>query len=294
MAPPSHKEGYYQWMWADVEELGDHELAESDPFRWSDWLNAAGTIADLEAYQTSKNKARPVELMAGRDNDGPGAAPAPMNFGSIDEAIAYLSAQTTTQPPRVVEKTTKVTVHGRCPDASHLDTSEALFFMALGSALTLTLYALYCCCACTMRRICSQPAKGSDMHGLLDDDSDEESKPKLALRDERTRQPYQGVLQDSELASLLADIEEEERRMLTGPRSFAPTNREEATREVERVLNAKGAREIFGSGGSGEQRAQYRRLVRLLHPDKKAVEGQRASLALRRVVECYRALTEAK
>merc|ERR1719401_1698292 len=55
-APPSHKEGYYQWMWADeLGLLGDHGIAEADPFRWSDWLNAAGTIADLEAYQNTKN-----------------------------------------------------------------------------------------------------------------------------------------------------------------------------------------------------------------------------------------------
>jgi hypothetical protein len=301
MAPPSHKEGYYQWMWADVEELGDHELAEADPFRWSDWLNAAGTIADLEAYRNNaKNQFRPVELMTGRDNNRP------MKFGSIDEAIAYLGAQTTTQPPTVVEKTTKVTVAGQCPDVSHLDAGEALCFMALGSALTLALYALYCCCACTVRSICCHRAKGGDLRGVLDasDDSDEEtqaqSKPKFALTDGRPPQPYQGVLQDSELTALLADIEEEERRMLTGPRSFQPREsespalREEATREVERVLTAKSAREIFGTGGPGERRAQYRRLVRLLHPDKKAVEGQRASLALRRVVECYRSLSEVR
>jgi len=296
MAPPSHKEGYYQWMWADAKELGDHELAEADPFRWSDWLNAAGTIADLQAYQTTENMFRPVELMAGRDNDSPDALARPLKFGSIDEAIAYLSAQTTTQPPRVVEKTTRVTVAGGCPDASHLNAGEALFFMALGSALTLVSFALYCCCACTVRRLCCHH-KGGD---LLDaSDSDEESKPTLALTDGRTPQPYQGVLQDSDLATLLADIEEEEQRLPAGPRSLGPASptssgalREEAAREVDRVLGAKGAREIFGNDGPVERRAQYRRLVRLLHPDKKAAEGQRASLALRRVVECYRSLSD--
>ncbi|CAK0805505.1 unnamed protein product, partial [Prorocentrum cordatum] len=79
--------------------------------------------------------------------------------------------------------------------------------MALGSALTLVSFALYCCCACTVRRLCCHH-KGGD---LLDaSDSDEESKPTLALTDGRTPQPYQGVLQDSELAALLADIDEED------------------------------------------------------------------------------------
>jgi hypothetical protein len=186
-----------------------------------------------------------------------------------------------------------------------LDASKALGFMALGSALTLASCGLYCCCARTVRGTCSHPAKGGDASSVLDSSgSDEEStcvNPKLALTDGRTPQPYQGMLHDSDLAALLADIEEEERRMLTGPRSLGPASpkasgalREEATREVERVLGAKGAREIFGNEGSVERRAQYRRLVRLLHPDKKAVEGQRASLALRRVVECYRSLSEVR
>jgi hypothetical protein len=259
-----------------------------------------------------------VELVTGRDNDFLGASAMPMKFGSIDEAVAYLSAQTTTQPPplkvvetttqppKVVEKIKTITVAELCPAASHLDASEALCFMALGSALTLASYALYCCCcACKTRIVCSRPAKGRDLHGVLSDDSDsdsdEESKPKPALTDGRPPQPYQGVLQGSDLAALLADIEEEERRMLTGPRSLGPTSprtigalREEATLEVERVLSVKSAREIFGTGGSCERRAEYRRLVRLLHPDKKMVEGQRASLALRRVVECYRSSSETR
>jgi len=305
LQPPSSKEGYYQWMWADVEELGDHELAEADPFRWSDWLNAAGTIADLEAYkaQSPRNQLRPVELMKGGGSQNRGLALArPMKFGNIDEAIAYLGAQTTTPPPQVVEKTERVAVPGHCEGASALTSSEALCFMALGSALTLAAYAMYHLCACTVRRF-RHGGKG-EMQGLLNgSDSEDEAKPRLAaLTDARAPQPYGGVpvLQESELRALLADIEEEERLMLTaGPRSLRPGSqsgkaptKDEALFEVERVLSAKSAKEIFGGGGANEQRACYRRLVRLLHPDKKVVEGQRASLALRRVVECYRALAE--
>lgn len=307
--PPSNKEGYYQWMWGDVDELGDHELAEANPFRWSDWLNAAGTIADLEAYKTIESQDRPVEIARGVDIvDG---FVQPLKFGNLGEAIAYLSTQTTTQAPVVVEKTKKVVVPGKCPDAdtlSHVDELEALCFMAIGSAATIALYVVCQCCACVCRRVCCCSRKDTadnDVVGLKDKaDSDSEAmdiKPRLAITEGRAPQPYQGQFQESELRALLADIEDEELKALPGmPRPLCPGGvdeaaamRAEAAREAERVLGARGAREIFGAGSIAEQRAQYRRLVRLFHPDKKILEGQRASLALRRVVEAYRSHMEA-
>jgi len=291
-------------MWGDAKELGDHEVAEADPFRWSDWLNVVGTIADLEAYNTPANQNRAVELVKGSSKTDNMLLP--MRFGSISEAISYLSAMTTTQPPVVVEKTQKVVIPGLGAGdcASRLGNMEALGYMAAGSALTVALYVSLC----ALRRCCwGSMAKAHDEEDsarLLDrSDSDTEAaKPRLAITAGRAPQPYQGQFQENELRALLADIEEEEKLMLTGPRSFKPGGfigsasalREEALREVERVLNAKGAEDIFTASSEGERRAQYRRLVRLLHPDKKIVDGQRASLALRRVVECYRSISGGK
>jgi hypothetical protein len=233
----------------------------------------------------------------------------PLKFGSIDEAIAYLSQQTTTQAPKVVEKVHNIPVGGDCPDSAHLRSNEAIACMAIGSAITVAVFLLYQLCSCTCRRV-FRGVKRSEKETLLygsdsDDDLNKDRSTPLAITEGRQPQPYQGLgtLKESELRALLADIEEEERLMLTGPRSFSPgafgsadgtaTLRKEATQEVERVLNSKSARDIFGSGSASDQRAKYRRLVRLFHPDKKILEGERASLALRRVVEAYRSLASA-
>jgi len=137
-------------MWGDAKELGDHEVAEADPFRWSDWLNVVGTIADLEAYNTPANQNRAVELVKGSSKTDNMLLP--MRFGSISEAISYLSAMTTTQPPVVVEKTQKVVIPGLGTGdcAAQLDNMEALGYMAAGSALTVALYVSLC----ALRRCC--------------------------------------------------------------------------------------------------------------------------------------------
>merc|ERR1711972_27012 len=72
--------------------------------------------------------------------------------------------------------------------------------------------------------------------------------------------------------------------------SPSPAQKAEATKEVERIMAARDFKQIFGSGAETEQKAEYRRLARLLHPDKGFVTGQRATLALRRVVQAHNAL----
>lgn len=66
--------------------------------------------------------------------------------------------------------------------------------------------------------------------------------------------------------------------------------RAEAAHEVERILATASGSEALGGGSAGEQKREFRRLVRLLHPDKGNVSGERASLALRRIVEANRTL----
>jgi len=63
-----------------------------------------------------------------------------------------------------------------------------------------------------------------------------------------------------------------------------------AEAEVERILAISSPGDLFGSGGPNEKKREYLRLVRLLHPDKGLAAGERAHLALRRVVEAYRSL----
>jgi len=72
--------------------------------------------------------------------------------------------------------------------------------------------------------------------------------------------------------------------------SITPADRVTAEAEVERILAISNPRDLFGSGGPNEKKQEYWRLVRLLHPDKGLIDGERANLALRRVVEAYRSL----
>ena len=84
---------------------------------------------------------------------------------------------------------------------------------------------------------------------------------------------------------LLEDVE----RMEPGVAQSAPTPdpalRVEAEREVERIISARGTKDIFGGGSLVQQKSEFRRLVRMLHPDKQLVAGPRATLALRLLVE---------
>lgn len=66
--------------------------------------------------------------------------------------------------------------------------------------------------------------------------------------------------------------------------------RAEAMREVERIMAAPDKLAVLGGGAKKERTARFRKLARMLHPDKGLVEGDRASLALRRAVEAHKAL----
>lgn len=113
------------------------------------------------------------------------------------------------------------------------------------------------------------------------------------------------AFRQSELRSLLAQVEDEENAQVTSAAPRAPAagvdggvqasaqQRADADREVERVLSAPTAREVLGTGSAAERTAKFRQLVRLIHPDKGLVSGERANLALRRVVEARHELDDA-
>lgn len=111
-----------------------------------------------------------------------------------------------------------------------------------------------------------------------------------------------GISRD-ELRQLLADAERLEPGILppasapapaaaaaSEPAQPDPARRDEAEREVERILVARDARSVFGGGSAAEMRGEFRRLLRLLHPDKQLVGGPRANLALRVLVDFRRQL----
>jgi len=113
------------------------------------------------------------------------------------------------------------------------------------------------------------------------------------------------AFRQSELRSLLVQVDDEEETHVTAgaPRALVagvdggvqPSAQQcaEADREVERVLAATSARGVLGTGSPSERTAKFRRLVRLIHPDKGLVSGERANMALRRVVEARHELDDA-
>eukprot|EP00418_Pyrodinium_bahamense_P095918 CAMPEP_0179038998 /NCGR_PEP_ID=MMETSP0796-20121207/14921_1 /TAXON_ID=73915 /ORGANISM="Pyrodinium bahamense, Strain pbaha01" /LENGTH=464 /DNA_ID=CAMNT_0020735331 /DNA_START=149 /DNA_END=1543 /DNA_ORIENTATION=+ len=113
---------------------------------------------------------------------------------------------------------------------------------------------------------------------------------------QREAQPRRDAFREDELRRLLLQVEEEEpERALPALQGQAlpldPARRAEAVQEVERVLAARDLQTLFGDGSSTQRRSEFRRLVRMLHPDKGLVSGERATLALRRVVEYHATLT---
>lgn len=103
-----------------------------------------------------------------------------------------------------------------------------------------------------------------------------------------------GACREGELWCLLADLEAAapdlaQREELATPLPD-PVLRAEALRAIEQILEAPRARDIFGGGIPSEQKAEFRRLARLLHPDKGLASGERANLALRRLMEAHRSL----
>jgi len=64
---------------------------------------------------------------------------------------------------------------------------------------------------------------------------------------------------------------------------------DEAQREADRVLAAPNLHWVLGGGSSAETKQEYRRLLRLLHPDGERCSGELAS-ALQRVEEAHNVL----
>jgi len=140
--------------------------------------------------------------------------------------------------------------------------------------------------------------EGSLLCAVNDQESDEEAGVGNAAAPTGAAQDALGAPQADELRSLLAAIEAQEPDLaLPGVQSDGsqPDNemRADAAQEVERVLAAPNAQAVLGGGSSAQRRAEFRRLVRLLHPDKGLVAGERANLALRRVVEACQAAARA-
>lgn len=111
------------------------------------------------------------------------------------------------------------------------------------------------------------------------------------------------ALLNGDLRQLLSDAEQADPELFVGrssegktaqPLEPDPAQHAEAKQEMERVLSAKDASSIFGHGDAQQQNRAFRRLVRLLHPDKHLVSGPRASMALRLVLESHRSLTANK
>lgn len=157
------------------------------------------------------------------------------------------------------------------------------------------LLASFAIAALCIRKRCEQKglARTASLGGTDGEcsDSDEEDqkafKPNELPTDAFTEDEFRRILSDSE--------QDEPLLALTAPTAETawydnPASRAKAAAEVERVLAVRNSCDIFGAGTIAERKAEFRRLARLLHPDKRLVTGDRASLALRRVVEAARHL----
>jgi len=166
--------------------------------------------------------------------------------------------------------------------ASDLSASLPSTASSLGVALAATALLVVALAACLFLR-----AKGK----ALEPEDDEEEVSREASRE---------ALLNGELRQMLSDAEQADPELFAGrssrgksapPLEPDPAQRAEAEQEMERVLSAKDASGLFGHGDAQQQNKAFRRLVRLLHPDKHLVSGPRANLALRLVLESHRSLT---
>merc|ERR1712083_1029716 len=91
-------------------------------------------------------------------------------------------------------------------------------------------------------------------------------------------------MDDVEISQLLEELKDE------GPSAEALS--ETARGEVERILSVKRSssdwRFVLGGGTLFEQEREFQRLLKLLHPNEGYVSGNRAALALRRVVDAHK------
>lgn len=182
-------------------------------------------------------------------------------------------------------------VHGAV--GQHL-VAEVSKHSALASALGVASVVAITLCACAFVR--SRAAK-SQADREEDEESDGGGPPAAGAAQARTPATRDTGPRQSEIDRLVADALQMEPTLALPPpppdHSSLPNvdHRAEAAREVERILAAGDMRTIL-SGGKEQRSSEFRRLVLLLHPDKQLVSGERASLAVRRLVESYRALRD--
>lgn len=98
--------------------------------------------------------------------------------------------------------------------------------------------------------------------------------------------PESSAAELQELRQILALEDEAHAAPLAG-RAAAQAAAEE---EVERIMAAPRPAQVLRGDSVPEKRQDFRRIVRLLHPDKGLVSGPRANLALRRTIAAHGSL----
>lgn len=300
----------YSWMWGDAgTHLLGHRMAEMDPFRWSPWESKDTIIEDLEANRREENMQRPVEVK----KDGQSK----VTFANLDQAISYLEGQKNIAGQDVgldpVPVPAPMPVQAPSPSlgASNGDglgsgnSAESRVYLTDSTVhLLLTALVLIALTVCGCLGFFFLKGKMGAGQGIGDEDhSDDEamtdtsplkasSAPLQAMGPDAAqacRGAGKGASMDAALQRLLDDVQKEEGNAALLDSPASPSSKKEAVQEVERILATRDMRALLGDGTVVEQKLEFRRLVRLLHPDKGLVAGERANLALRRLVE-YRSL----
>jgi len=206
-------------------------------------------------------------------------------------------AQITNWFPPALASSGSLGHHASITLQQHNSNVEAGDLMILGS---LAMVACLCCCGCLMKKCGSRLRRKEEDECNTKDWShvpdrgthkvpgqySYAAKPKPGKTTPsggpRADQAFRGASQETR--GLLTPEDDEE----SGGDSSL---RAEAAREVERILAAPNQLAVLGGGAKKERTAKFRQLARMLHPDKGLVEGDRAALALRRVVEAHRAVS---
>jgi len=214
---------------------------------------------------------------------GAGAGQPPQRGHSTTAVVT--TTTTTTSMAEGVGKFVDVNAGASVVDASPTLPSTAPFLVVALAAIAVVVMALAACCFLQPKGKAFQP--------------EEEEEDTEELLEEAGRE----ALPNGELRRLLSDAEQADPELVVGHPSEGtsaqlrkpdPAQRAEAEQEMERVLSAKDASSIFGHRDAQQQNKAFRRLVRLLHPDKRLVSGSRANMALRLVLESHRSITANK
>jgi len=215
-----------------------------------------------------------------RPKPAPQPAPAPQPPTPVPASQVHVTVQPAPSPMPVITDQSEATLNLTAKTTARL-------LLLAGVAGLLGFCGFLGCCIMQAagkgrkKRVCRQEVACGP--GSSDDEDSESGSPKSSRRGRS--------MTDGELHRLLAEVdaEDEERLALTGSASAQADmpRKAEAQAEVDRILATQNVEEIFGPGTVVEQKIQYRRLVRMLHPDKGLVNGERATLALRRVVEYH-------